>query len=354
VKTIKAFFIAMVAAMVAIFQTPVRMDLGAVSRRVRRAFYDALLRGYGFPAIAGGAFADHTTGGRVIEEGIGPVKITLSGTVKVGDLVGYSSGWKAADMNSSPKVYAELVAAQPGVSGDVITAFRTARVDFGSSCTATAGDRVYASTDAGQYVGSASNDQGQLVGVMIDAQRALINPYYALSNFKWPNTEYSNTSGSVIVQQVKAALAATGSASLTGLEIAPKVLDAVAAATISGVKVAIDLEGTSAGTVTMAQCFEANVGSDSGTSRTVTTAVCYRAINNCHGTITNGPFVIDVDAHGGNVVWGAFARLADVAGLASVTNGSTLNDISATANAGWVKVIIGSTVRYLAAYAEKA
>ena len=46
------------------------------------------------------AFVDATTGGRVIEEGIRPVKITLAGTVKVGDLIGYRYVWKAADMNS--------------------------------------------------------------------------------------------------------------------------------------------------------------------------------------------------------------------------------------------------------------
>jgi hypothetical protein len=39
---------------------------------------------------------------------------------------------------------------------------------------------------------------------------------------------------------------------------------------------------------------------------------------------------------------------------ASLTNGSTLNDISATANAGWIRVLIGSTVRYIPLYAVKA
>lgn len=38
----------------------------------------------------------------------------------------------------------------------------------------------------------------------------------------------------------------------------------------------------------------------------------------------------------------------------SLTNGSDLNDISATANAGWIKVRIGSTVRYIALYDAKA
>jgi hypothetical protein len=38
----------------------------------------------------------------------------------------------------------------------------------------------------------------------------------------------------------------------------------------------------------------------------------------------------------------------------SLTNGSDLNDISGTANAGWIKVRIGSTTRYIPLYAAKA
>ncbi len=35
-------------------------------------------------------------------------------------------------------------------------------------------------------------------------------------------------------------------------------------------------------------------------------------------------------------------------------NGSVLNDINATANQGWLKLVIGSTVRYVALYAKKS
>ena len=47
-------------------------------------------------------------------------------------------------------------------------------------------------------------------------------------------------------------------------------------------------------------------------------------------------------------------KFADDGTVVSVTNGSILNDISATANAGFVKIKIGSDVRYLAAYAAKS
>jgi len=50
-----------------------------------------------------------------------------------------------------------------------------------------------------------------------------------------------------------------------------------------------------------------------------------------------------------NLLW-----LPDDGLPASLTNGSDLNDISATANAGWIKVLIGSTVRYIPLYEAKA
>ena len=294
------------------------------------------------------SFTDDTTGGRVIEQGILPVKVALSGTVECGDLIGYASGWKAADMNSSPKNYPELVVAEPGVSGDTVTAYRMAVIDFGSGCTATAGDRVFASTDAGQYVGAASNDQGYCVGSMVDAQKAFVNPFYAFPLLKLPNTEYSNTSGTVTLAQLKGALAATGTASMTGIEVAPKVLDAVAAGTIRGVYVALDLEGTSAGTITTAFAFEGNVGSDSGTARTVTSCYCFRAVNNMHGTVTNGVSAIRIEAAGGNVAWGCVLDLASTqSGIWHDTDTG-----SGDTEAGYFKVKINGNTRYVVTYSD--
>ncbi len=47
-------------------------------------------------------------------------------------------------------------------------------------------------------------------------------------------------------------------------------------------------------------------------------------------------------------------RFGDITGVCSVTNGSLLNDISATSNAGYLRCDIGSTTRYLALYAAKS
>jgi len=47
-------------------------------------------------------------------------------------------------------------------------------------------------------------------------------------------------------------------------------------------------------------------------------------------------------------------KCADDGTIVSVTNGSILNDIHGTANAGFIRVMIGSTTRYIAVYAAKS
>jgi len=46
----------------------------------------------------------------------------------------------------------------------------------------------------------------------------------------------------------------------------------------------------------------------------------------------------------------AFFRVLDDGTIASVTNGTILNDISTTANAGFIKVLVGANIRYIALY----
>lgn len=72
------------------------------------------------------------------------------------------------------------------------------------------------------------------------------------------------------------------------------------------------------------------------------------ALWNQTGTITNAINVVESGSGFTN-----FATFTDGV-CANLTNGSTLNDISATANEGWIKVTVGSTVRYIALYAAKA
>jgi len=92
------------------------------------------------------AYADNTTGGRVIVAGVLPVKITLAEACEVGDLLGYSTGWKRALATTPTCIEARLVAGSRGQTGDVINAYGLAAIEGVSG--ATVGSAVYAAEAA--------------------------------------------------------------------------------------------------------------------------------------------------------------------------------------------------------------
>lgn len=116
------------------------------------------------------ALTDVTTGGRVIKEGIGPMKLTLTGTVKVGDLV--DAAGVQADANAGKA--AKFIAGQPGVSGDVITVYRAAVI--GGVSGGALGTAVFLSDTAGGYSETVSTTSRQVVGRMISATEMYICP----------------------------------------------------------------------------------------------------------------------------------------------------------------------------------
>lgn len=111
------------------------------------------------------AFADGAP--RVIEQGILPCKVTLAGTVKVGDLITYNSGWKQAAANTATAV---LVAGEAGVSGDIIVAYPAAIISGVTG--ATAGNEII-SQNSGAY---AENTSGQNVGYSLSATTIYVGP----------------------------------------------------------------------------------------------------------------------------------------------------------------------------------
>src|SRR3990170_8888246 len=81
-------------------------------------------------------------------DAIGPkFKLTLSGTVIAGDLIGYSSGWKRALATVGTAIQTKLIALEGGVSGDVIEVCREAVI--GGFTGGTVGALVYNEEGAG-------------------------------------------------------------------------------------------------------------------------------------------------------------------------------------------------------------
>lgn len=286
------------------------------------------------------AFVDSTIGARVIKEGYSPIKVVLAAACKVGDLLGYSSGWVLADMDSSPKVYPELVAGEAGAIADEITAYRRAVIDFGSGCTATAGDPVYATTVGGGY-SSSSGDQGFTVGVMATAQIAFIEPQNTLPTIR-DTRDRVNTTGTAMSIQLKPKLTVGGaSASLNPLEISARVDSGIVANEVVGLKAGVDLKGAAGGNVALARCIEANLESASGSTRTVAAACGLEFMNNLHGTVTAGPYCMKVNTHGGNKAWAGLLLLPDDGQIASDSGAITLD------GHGWIKVVIKATTLYI-------
>ena len=129
------------------------------------------------------AFTANTTGGYVIEQGLLPVKIVLTDTCNVGDLIGYdaisSNVWERADANA--KVYANLVAGEKcTASGNTIQCYKMAVISGFSGGTAAAGGaaghNLWLSDTAGAYAAEPVGNYHQCVGQMISDTTAVIRP----------------------------------------------------------------------------------------------------------------------------------------------------------------------------------
>ena len=87
-------------------------------------------------------------GGRNITQhngGVVPAKVVLSGTVKTGDPIGYSSGF----VRASNTIKCLFIAGQDGVSGDKITVYTEARIEGFSD--GDIGDPVHTNATAGRW-----------------------------------------------------------------------------------------------------------------------------------------------------------------------------------------------------------
>jgi hypothetical protein len=115
------------------------------------------------------AITDASVNRRIVE-GVCPVKVTLAGTVQCGDPLKYNSGWMLATNESGyPAV---LIAGQKGVTGDIITAYPMAVIEFTHTLAnvPTMGQQI-AVQDAGIYgdAGAGFQDIGYVVEIDSDS-----------------------------------------------------------------------------------------------------------------------------------------------------------------------------------------
>ena len=127
------------------------------------------------------ALADAQIGGRIVQA-TGPVNITIkaSNSVRLGDIVGYSSGWVRALATVGGVIQGLLVAGEDGDAGETIVAYQAALVD-GRYTGGTVGARAYVAegTDAGKITETApttQNDANTVIGTCLAADTYYLHP----------------------------------------------------------------------------------------------------------------------------------------------------------------------------------
>jgi len=112
---------------------------------------------------------------------VGPkFKVTLSGTVAAGDVLGYNSGWVRALATVGTAIQGKLIACESGVSGDVIECTREAFISGFTS--GTVGGLVYVEEGAGVGGGytetapATTGDVNTIIGYVISATEIYVAP----------------------------------------------------------------------------------------------------------------------------------------------------------------------------------
>ncbi len=116
---------------------------------------------------------------RIILQAYGRCRITLAETVKQGDALGYSSGWKRSLATVGTVIPCELIALEAGISGDVIEA--AAGAMLGGFTSATPGAALYQAEGSayGEYTETkptTGSDIDTVIGRILSASEVLVLP----------------------------------------------------------------------------------------------------------------------------------------------------------------------------------
>ena len=124
------------------------------------------------------AFADPATGRKILDSGRGtePQTVTLAEACKVGDVLGYSTGWKRALATVGTAIQGRVVALRDGASGEEVPV--SANPVVGGYTGATAGNYVYVAegTDYGKITETAPTTTGDcnvIIGVALSETKVM-------------------------------------------------------------------------------------------------------------------------------------------------------------------------------------
>ena len=127
------------------------------------------------------AFAD-SQANAVIDYGEDEAEVTLASAAKIGDAIGWSSGWQRALATTAGVIAMRCVAGEDGATGQRIKVyFGKVGISGSRFSGGTAGSALYVAegTDVGKYTETAPSDTGDSttkVGYVISANEAILIP----------------------------------------------------------------------------------------------------------------------------------------------------------------------------------
>jgi hypothetical protein len=173
----------------------------------------------------------------------------------------------------------------------------------------------------------------------------LINTTSDNKTVKVNSRNYAQTSGTGTAIQTKPQQTVTTTGSINGAEFSPRVATGINAATIVGVLSTPLFKGTGSTISGNFEGFQAALTDSQTSGNTVSgDIVAFRGyLNMASQTVTGNVLAIKIDDAGSTQGWTAFARLPSGGQMANTT-GTTATQ------AGYIKVIIGSTTKYIPLY----
>lgn len=127
------------------------------------------------------AFAD-SQANAVIDYGEDEAEVTLASAAKIGDAIGWSSGWQRALATTAGVIAMRCVAGEDGATGQKIKVyFGKVGISGSRFSGGTAGSALYVAegTDVGKYTETAPSDTGDsttVVGYVISENEATLIP----------------------------------------------------------------------------------------------------------------------------------------------------------------------------------
>ena len=167
-------------------------------------------------------------------------------------------------------------------------------------------------------------------------------------NVRINSRDFVLTSGDATGVQIKPNVSVGGTTGITGLEVSPRFADGISGSKLVGIMSNPLMKGTTGDLSSAMRAYEGKLESPSGSTGTIAEAYVLHAMQALHGTVTAGPYVLAVDAGGGNVAWAGLMKLPDDAQIA--TKGTPTATLPA--NTAWFRVKVGDTFVKVACYAN--